>query len=103
MDKIRTIGIIEQTIYRDGGNLKYIVNVELKDKTVTAQSINYSSKSKNIESGDKVEVNYWATPKGNQLVEIIDEGMIPCGKDLAGELRFLAGFAIIIVIVSIIL
>ena len=29
MDKISTTGVIDQTIYSDGGNVMYIVNVEL--------------------------------------------------------------------------
>ena len=28
MDKISTTGVIDQTIYSDGGNVMYIVNVE---------------------------------------------------------------------------
>jgi hypothetical protein len=101
MDKIRTTGIIEQTIYKDTGNVMYIVNVKLNEDIVKAQSINYSSKTKSLPDGKSVVVDYWETPKGNKLVEIVEENMIPCEKDLAGELRTLIGFAIIVVIVII--
>lgn len=72
MDKISTTGVIDQTIYSDGGNVMYIVNVELNGNIVKAQSIHYSSKTKSLPNGKKVSVNYWETPKGrNRLVEII--------------------------------
>ena len=71
MDKISTTGVIDQTIYSDGGNVMYIVNVELNGNIVKAQSIHYSSKTKSLPNGKKVSVNYWETPKGrNRLVEI---------------------------------
>ena len=41
MDKISTTGVIDQTIYSDGGNVMYIVNVELNGNIVIAQSIHY--------------------------------------------------------------
>ena len=34
MDKISTTGVIDQTIYSDGGNVMYIVNVELNGKII---------------------------------------------------------------------
>ena len=34
MDKISTTGVIDQTIYSDGGNVMYIVNVELNGNIV---------------------------------------------------------------------
>ena len=72
MDKISTTGVIDQTIYSDGGNVMYIVNVELNGNIVKAQSIHYSSKTKSLPNGKKVSVNYWETPKGrNRLEEII--------------------------------
>ena len=48
MDKINTTGVIDQTIYGDTGNVMYIVNVELNENIVKAQSINYSSKTKSL-------------------------------------------------------
>lgn len=44
MDKISTTGVIDQTIYSDGGNVMYIVNVELNGNIVKAQSIHYLNK-----------------------------------------------------------
>ena len=102
MDKIRTTGVIDQTIYSDTGNVMYIVNVELNENVVRAQSINYSSKTKSLPDGKKVTVNYWETPKGNRMVEIIGEDIIPCKDDMAGELRVLAGFGILVLVVIII-
>lgn len=99
MDKIKTTGVIDQTIYSDTGNVMYIVNVELNENIVKAQSINYSSKTKSLPDGKKVTVNYWETPKGNRLVEILDENIVPCRSDLSGELRTLALFGIIVVVV----
>ena len=88
MDKIKTTGVIDQTIYSDTGNVMYIVNVELNENIVKAQSINYSSKTKSLPDGEKVIVNYWETPKGNRLVEILDENIVPCSKDMKGEWEF---------------
>ena len=53
MDKINTTGVIDQTIYSDTGNVMYIVNVELSDNIVKAQSINYSYKTKSLPDGKK--------------------------------------------------
>lgn len=102
MDKVRTTGIIEQTIYNDEGNVMYIVNVELNVGIVSAQSINYSSKTKSLPDGKSVNVDYWETPKGNRMVEILDESIIPCKEDLNGELSFLAIFAILVIVVIIV-
>lgn len=100
MDKISTTGVIDQTIYSDGGNVMYIVNVELNGNIVKAQSIHYSSKTKSLPNGKKVSVNYWETPKGrNRLVEILDENIVPCKDDLSGDLRLLASFGILVIIV----
>lgn len=99
MDKINTTGVINQTIYSDTGNVMYIVNVELNGNIVKAQSINYSSKTKSLPDGKKVSVNYWETPKGNRLVEILDENIVSCKSDLSGELRILALFGIIVIII----
>lgn len=99
MDKIKTTGVIDQTIYSDTGNVMYIVNVELNENIVKAQSIYYSSKTKSLPDGKKVTVNYWETPKGNRLVEILDENIVPCESDLSGELTTLALFCIIVMIV----
>ena len=49
--------------------------------------------------GKKVSVDYWETPKGNRLVEIIGEDIIPCKDDLSGELRVLAGFGILVLVI----
>lgn len=78
----------------------YIVNVELNGNIVKAQSIHYSSKTKSLPNGKKVSVNYWETPKGrNRLVEILDENIVPCKDDLSGDLRLLASFGILVIIV----
>ena len=58
MDKIKTTGVINQTIYSDTGNVMYIVNVELNENIVQAQSINYSSKTKSLPDVKKVVVDY---------------------------------------------
>ena len=72
MDKIEATGVIVQTIYSDTGNVMYIVNVELNGNIVKAQSIYYS---------------------------ILDENIVPCKSDLAGELRILALFGIMVIVV----
>lgn len=50
IDKLKTIGIIKRTIYKDSGNITYVVDVELNGEVVKAQSINYSSKTKKFTS-----------------------------------------------------
>ena len=88
MDKVRTTGIIKKTIYNDTGNVMYIVNVRLNQNVVEAQSIHYSSKTKSLEDGKNVEVDYWETPKGNKMVEILGEDIVPCKNDMTKELRY---------------
>ena len=100
MDKISTTGVIDQTIYSDGGNVMYIVNVELNGNIVKAQSIHYSSKTKSLPNGKKVSVNYWETPKGrNRVVEFSDDNFGPSQYDLSCELSFWASFGILVIIV----
>ena len=103
MDKIRTTGVIEMTVYSDVGNVMYYVNAEVNENVVRAQSIYYSSKTKSLPDGKKVVVDYWESPSGrNRMVEIIGEDIIPCKDDMAGELRMLAGFGILVLAVIII-
>ena len=52
MDKVRTKGIIKQTIYKDSTSTMYIVDVELNGEVVKVQSINYSSKTKVYRMGN---------------------------------------------------
>ena len=99
MNKIRTTGIIKETIYSEQGNAMYIVDVQLNGKSIKAQSINYSSKTKTLPDGKEVIVDYWETKKGNKMVNILNENIIACKDDMGGELKFLLGFAITIILV----
>lgn len=99
MNKIRTTGIIKETIYSEQGNAMYIVDIQLNGKAIKAQSINYSSKTKTLPDGKEVIVDYWETKKGNKMVNILNENIIACKDDMGSELRMLAGFGVIIILV----
>jgi hypothetical protein len=47
-------------------------------------------------------VDYWETQKGNRMVEILDENIVPCKNDLSSELKVLASFGIIVIIIIIV-
>lgn len=76
VEKIRTTGTIVCSFQEMGGVIGFLVDVELGDDIVRAISINYSSKS-----GD------------------IEEGMIKCEDDLKVEFTVLIGFIILAIIV----
>lgn len=99
MDKIRTAGIIERKIYGDEGTVRYYVDVDINGQVVNVKSDFYSSKTKSLPIGKKVDVDYIMSSKGVESVEIINEDIILCKDDLGGELRVLVGFAITIVLV----
>lgn len=99
MNKIRTNGIIDKVIYGETGNVMYYVNTDVNGETIRVQSLYYSSKTKSLPEGKEVVVDYMVSPKGNRLVEILDENIVPCRDDLSGELKTLALFGIIVVII----
>ena len=99
MDKLRTTGIIEKVIYGDTGNVRYYVSVNLNGTNTIVKSNFYSSKTKSLPEGKNVVVDYMISTKGVQSVEIINEDIVPCKSDLAGELRILALFGIMVIVV----
>lgn len=93
LQPIRTTGVIESTIYEDGGIRYYYVSVDYNGDTIRRiPSSYYSSKSKSLPDGKIVEVDFIETDKGYKYVDIIDEGMIPVGKDMKASLIFLGVF-----------
>ena len=102
MDKIRTTGVIEKTIYSDTGNVMYYVNTDVNGETIRVQSPYYSSKTKSLPEGKDVVVDYIVLSKGVSSVEILNEDIILCKDDMAEELRVLAGFGILVLVVIII-
>ena len=102
MDKIRTTGIIERKIYGDEGSVRYYVDVDINGQVVNVKSDFYSSKTKSLPTGKKVEVDYIVSPKGIESVEIVGENIVLCRDDTKGESRILAGFGILVLAVIII-
>ncbi len=101
--KENTTGIIERKIYGDGGTVRYYVDVDINGQVVNVKSDFYSSKTKSLPTGKKVEVDYMVSPKGIASVEIVGENIVLCRDDTKGELRILVGFGILAVIVIIVL
>lgn len=94
----------------------YIVDVKLEGKTIEAQSIYYSSKSKTLQIGEEVEVDFWESKEiknklyrdfamkvvgrdKNYLCEIIGEDIIACKDDMGEELKILLVFAIAVILI----
>ena len=102
MEKIRTAGVIDKVIYGETGNVRYYVNTEVNGKDISVKSPYYSSKTKSLPEGKEVLVDYIVSSKGVESVEIINEDIILCKDDLGGELRMLAGFGILVLVVIII-
>ena len=101
MGKIRTIGVIESTIYEDGGIVYYYVSVDYNGNTIRRiPSSYYSKKTETLPDGKIVEVDFIQTDKGYKYVDIINEDIIPVGKDMKASLIFLGVFfgAVILVI-----
>ena len=103
MDKVRTTGIIERKIYGDEGSVRYYVDVDINGQVVNVKSDFYSSKTKSLPTGKKVEVDYIVSPKGIESVEIVGENIVLCRDDTKGELIILVGFIILVLIVIIVL
>ena len=102
MDKIRTTGIIERKIYGDEGSVRYYVDVDINGQVVNVKSDFYSSKTKSLPTGKKVEVDYIVSPKGIESVKIVGENIVLCRDDTKGESRILVGFGILVLAVIII-
>lgn len=102
MDKIRTKGIIDKVIYGETGNAMYYVNTNINGENIIVKSPYYSSKTKSLPKGKCVIVDYIVSAKGVASVEIINEDIILCQDDLGGELKVLAGFGILVILVIII-
>lgn len=98
-NKIRTMGSIVCSFQEMGGVIGFLVDVELGNDIVRAISINYSSKSGDIEEGKRVMVDYWESPNGNRRVDILGEGMIKCEDDLKVELTVFICWVIAAIIV----
>ena len=82
--------------YGDGGSVRYYVDIN--GQVVNVKSDFYSSKTKSLPTGKKVEVDYMVSPKGIESVEIVGENIVLCRDDTNGELRILVGFGILAVI-----
>ena len=93
--KENTTGIIEKK-YGDGGSVRYYVDIN--GQVVNVKSDFYSSKTKSLPTGKKVEVDYMVSPKGIESVEIVGENIVLSRDDTNGELRILVGFGILAVI-----
>ena len=99
MDKIRTTGVIDKVIYGETGNVRYYVNTEVNGETISVKSPYYSSKTKSLPEGEDVVVDYIVSSKGVSSVEILNEDIILCKDDMGGELRVLAGFGVLVLII----
>ena len=99
MDKIRTTGVIDKAIYGDTGNVRYYVNTVVNGKVISVKSPYYSSKTKSLPEGKDVVVDYIVSSKGVSSVEILNEDIILCKDDMGGELRVLAGFGVLVLII----
>lgn len=99
MEKIRTAGVIDKVIYGETGNVRYYVNTEVNGEIISVKSPHYSSRTKSLPEGKYVLVDYVVSSKGVSSVEIINEDIILCKDDMGGELKFLLGFAIAVLIV----
>ena len=103
MDKIKTTGMIQYVIDNEPGVIRYIVAVNLNGCTVKAQSIYYSSESKELLNGTMVDVEYWESPNGiNRMCEILDDDMFPCFKYSSDALKVYIKYGIFFLIVIII-
>ena len=100
MEKIRTIGEIESTIYEDGGNVYYHVSVYLNDEVIkNVSSGYYSRKTKTLPVGKIVEVDFAQTKKGHKYVDIIGEDIIPVEEACKNEYLILGGFFAVVFLV----
>lgn len=75
-------GTIQKVIYTDSGNAYYYVVFNANGKTHTGQSITYSSKTKTLNDGDVVKIQYYFTKSGRARVIIDDNRLIPCEASL---------------------
>jgi hypothetical protein len=100
MDKIRTTGVIEAIAEDEHGCVTYFVKVNLNGKFFRVESVCYSE-SKRLPTGKNVVVDYMVSSKGVSSVKIIGEDILACEDNLAGDLRVLFGFAMLVVFVII--
>lgn len=99
-DMIEASATIDRVVYSDTGNAMYYVTFLENGKTITGQSIYYSSSTKALNGGDDVAINYFYTKGGNVRVIILDNTLKPCMNSLKSLSRVLLYISVILFIVA---
>ena len=73
----RTEAVIERVIFSDTGNVKYYVSFVNNGVEILAQTDHYSSETKSLNPGDKVEIGYYLTKNGKFRAVVLDDGLEP--------------------------
>ena len=73
----RTEAVIERVIFSDTGNVNYYVSFVNNGVEILAQTDHYSSETKSLNPGDKVEIGYYLTKNGKFRAVVLDDGLEP--------------------------
>ena len=103
------VGTIQKVIYTDSGNAYYYVAFNANGTAYTGQSITYSYKTKTLNDGDTVQIQYYFTKSGRARVIIDDNRLIPCeasfesyGKVFKSLSIVLFGVAVVVLVTKMI-
>lgn len=100
-DTYPATGTIQKVIYTDSGNAYYYVVFNANGTTYTGQSITYSSKTKTLNDGDVVQIQYYFTKSGRARVIIDDNRLIPCEASLGSYGKVFKIASVVLLVVAI--
>lgn len=96
----RTYAVIDRVIFSDTGNAKYYVSFEENGRAITAQTDHYSSETKSLDPGDRVEIGYFFTRAGTPRAVIFDERLIPVSTSVPGFYKALAVMGVLFFVIA---
>lgn len=79
--KKKTKGKVIKSEYSKLGDIVYIIELKLRKDIVKAKSIRYAKEYKRLKKDSVVDVEYYSSKKGNLIVEILDNDLVPCAKE----------------------
>ena len=88
-DYTRTEAVIERAIFSDTGNVKYYVSFVNNGVEILAQTDHYSSETKSLNPGDKVEIGYYLTKNCKFRAVVLDDCLEPVSSRVGLFFKFM--------------
>ena len=99
-DYKRTTATITKAIQSDGGSMKYYVMFFNNGTKAVAETCYYSSSTKSLNPGEKVEIGYYRVGDVTRAV-IYDNRIVRCTAGLPNFYRFLMAGGILLFVIAV--